>query len=261
MDKLPLAGYGLIAADCPWTFDQYSTKGETKSAKRHYPTMTTADICALFNPLGLEWCCAPDAAMALWGTWPMMARGDVHMVMRSWGFTAKTGGSWLKLTKHGKKGFGTGYIYRDAGECWLLGTRGEPKALNHSTRNAFYAKLGRHSEKPDRFYDDLERLFIGPRLELFARKPRPGWDAWSNEYEAFGDEEAERAFAESGLAVRPGKFYRDQSGGSKFDRERSRIADRKARKGDGIAKSRKPARRPAKAHRKRGAGVSPVHGP
>ena len=38
-----------------------------------------------------------------------------------------------------------------------------------------------HSEKPDEAYSRMQRLFAGPYLELFGRKPRPGWTVWGNE--------------------------------------------------------------------------------
>ena len=38
-----------------------------------------------------------------------------------------------------------------------------------------------HSRKPDQMHEDLERLFDGPYLELFARRTRPGWDVWGDE--------------------------------------------------------------------------------
>jgi hypothetical protein len=39
-----------------------------------------------------------------------------------------------------------------------------------------------HSRKPEAVQDALERLFPdGPRLELFARRPRFGWTVWGNE--------------------------------------------------------------------------------
>jgi N6-adenosine-specific RNA methylase IME4 len=41
---------------------------------------------------------------------------------------------------------------------------------------------GRHSEKPADFFALAERLSPGPRLELFARQARPGWDGWGDEY-------------------------------------------------------------------------------
>jgi MT-A70 len=44
------------------------------------------------------------------------------------------------------------------------------------------AQGGAHSEKPDVFYDLIEAYFPNlPKLELFARRRREGWDAWGNE--------------------------------------------------------------------------------
>jgi N6-adenosine-specific RNA methylase IME4 len=40
---------------------------------------------------------------------------------------------------------------------------------------------GRHSVKPDAFYDLVEQVSPGPYLELFARRQRLGWDTWGNE--------------------------------------------------------------------------------
>ena len=37
------------------------------------------------------------------------------------------------------------------------------------------APVGEHSVKPDEVYRRIERLYNGPYLELFARKPRKGW--------------------------------------------------------------------------------------
>jgi N6-adenosine-specific RNA methylase IME4 len=44
---------------------------------------------------------------------------------------------------------------------------------------------GAHSEKPELFAAMIERLWPNtPKLEMFARRPRPGWDAWGNEVAA-----------------------------------------------------------------------------
>ncbi len=44
------------------------------------------------------------------------------------------------------------------------------------------AMAGRHSEKPADFAELIERVFpTAPKIELFARTPRRGWDAWGNE--------------------------------------------------------------------------------
>jgi N6-adenosine-specific RNA methylase IME4 len=39
----------------------------------------------------------------------------------------------------------------------------------------------RHSEKPSRSFEIIEAVSPGPRLEMFARAPRAGWDVWGNE--------------------------------------------------------------------------------
>ena len=42
--------------------------------------------------------------------------------------------------------------------------------------------LREHSRKPDETYGRIERLFGDiPRIELFARNRREGWDVWGNE--------------------------------------------------------------------------------
>ena len=38
-----------------------------------------------------------------------------------------------------------------------------------------------HSRKPDAFLDLVERVSPAPRLEMFARRQRLGWDTWGNE--------------------------------------------------------------------------------
>lgn len=38
-----------------------------------------------------------------------------------------------------------------------------------------------HSRKPDASYELIEARTHGPRLELFARRGRPGWTSWGLE--------------------------------------------------------------------------------
>lgn len=40
---------------------------------------------------------------------------------------------------------------------------------------------GKHSEKPEVFLDIVESVSPAPRIELFARRQRLGWDTWGNE--------------------------------------------------------------------------------
>lgn len=188
---LPFASYGIILADPPWLFDLRSEAGEEKSPQSQYDCMPTDEICGLRETLGLDWICAPDCVLVMWTTFPMLARGDAHQVMRGWGFQPKTGGAWGKLDRAGKLSVGTGYWYRSAAEVWLLGTRGSPPILNRSSKNClldegFLTDFRReHSRKPDAMAAMIERQFKGPYLELFGREQRDGWTIWGNETEKF----------------------------------------------------------------------------
>jgi N6-adenosine-specific RNA methylase IME4 len=44
----------------------------------------------------------------------------------------------------------------------------------------FSAENIRHSEKPDRFYE-MVAVLGEPRIDLFARRKRQGWDVWGDE--------------------------------------------------------------------------------
>jgi N6-adenosine-specific RNA methylase IME4 len=65
---------------------------------------------------------------------------------------------------------------------WLA-TRGHGLPIvDHGVNQVIFAPRRSHSEKPDEFYERLERLFGDVRrLELFARRERPGWTVWGNQ--------------------------------------------------------------------------------
>jgi len=180
MNELPLFHFGVILADPPWYFENYSEKGEGKNPVAHYDCMDLEAIKAL--PVGHH--AKPDCALFMWATAPMLPQA--FEVMAAWGFAFKTAGAWAKESKTGEKiAFGNGYIYRSAAEFYLVGTLGKPKAKSHSVRNLIWEPVREHSRKPDQMHIDVEALFDGPYLELFARQQRPGWTAWGNQTEKF----------------------------------------------------------------------------
>lgn len=177
--------FGVVLADPPWKFENWSAAGESKNAARHYPCMDQDELKAFARDINLDFICAPDCALFMWATFPMLP--DAIDLMAAWGFAYKSGGAWAKLARNGNPAFGAGYLYRSASEVWLLGVRGAPAVLHHDVRNLILAERREHSRKPDKMYADIERLFGGPYLELFARSQRPGWTAWGNQvgkYEA-----------------------------------------------------------------------------
>lgn len=198
--------YGLILVDPPWLQEMYSaTTGTAKSPQAHYGCMSLADIKAL--PVGHL--AAQDCYIVMWSLWNFVAPGYATDTLRSWGFTPKSGGSWHKVTKSGKAAFGTGYGFRGSCEPFLTGSIGKPKVMNRGQRNGFVTSvdadddielnalvglLREHSRKPPEMAEALERMFPDvPKVELFARERRPGWDAWGDQTDHFTGQAAQAA--------------------------------------------------------------------
>lgn len=170
--------YPIIYADPPWKFGVYSEEtGREKSAENHYPTMDTAAICNLLAQMDSP--VTGDAVLFLWATNPMLP--DAFRVMQAWGFSYRHHWIWDKEVA------GTGYWGRDRHELLLIGKRGNPPAPLAGTQpeTVHRERKRKHSAKPAWFAEQIERLYPDvPKLELFCRSPRPGWDAWG--YEAAG---------------------------------------------------------------------------
>jgi len=163
----------VVVADPPWHFGD-ALPGKTRGAARNYDLMTVAAICDFALPRLTR-----DAVLFLWRVAAMQA--EALEVVRAWGFTPKTELVWLKRTKNGKRHFGMGRIIRAEHETCLIATRGRPKPKVLNVRSTFEAKAGRHSQKPEAFFDLVETLFDGPYLELFARRKRDGWRCCGDE--------------------------------------------------------------------------------
>lgn len=180
-DLRPAGGFSLIMADPPWSFDNFSGRGEAKNPKAHYDCAQLDWIKAL--PVRIL--AGRDCLLWLWATNPMLR--EAFEVLDAWGFEYKTAGHWPKRTKHGKLAFGTGYILRCAGEPFLIGTIGAPKTTR-SVRSIVEGPVREHSRKPDEAFEAAERLMPEvQRIELFSRQVRPGWAAWGNETGKFAE--------------------------------------------------------------------------
>jgi N6-adenosine-specific RNA methylase IME4 len=170
---LPDKKYGVIYADPEWRFEVYSREtGMNLTADNHYPTSPTEEICG--RRVGDI--AADDCVLFLWATVPMLTHA--HEVMAAWGFQYKSNFVWVKDR------IGTGYWNRNTHEHLLVGTRGNVPAPAPGTQwpSAIEAAVGRHSEKPEKFYELIEGYFPNlPKIELNARRSRPGWDAWGYE--------------------------------------------------------------------------------
>ena len=192
----PTTKYRTIVADPPWRYRNdrgmptRSRAGRrSTTAEGNYPTMTNEEIAAL--PVS-EWA-ADDAHLYLWVTNPRLY-GERFVretqpidIMEAWGFRYITMLTWHKLG-----GLGLGFHFRGDTEHVLFGVRGDLRIPAPArVSNHFAAARTGHSAKPDRFYEIVERVSPEPRLELFARRRRYGWDVWGNEAPEFAASQAE----------------------------------------------------------------------
>jgi N6-adenosine-specific RNA methylase IME4 len=163
--------YQTIVIDPPWDWGDEGDADQMGRARPEYATMPIADVQALdvgalANPKGCH--------LYLWITNRSLPKG--FALLEAWGFRYVTILTWCKPS------IGMGNYYRNNTEHVLFGVRGKLQVLEQDTGTWFQAARGkRHSEKPAEFFDMVQRMSPGPRLEMFARGTRDGWATWGAE--------------------------------------------------------------------------------
>lgn len=166
--------YRTIAADPPWY--ERGAGAYKRGADKHYPLIkTTAEIahvmiqapCWRPNPSGCH--------LWVWATTNHLP--EAFDLIRFLGFHYLSGAVWIKPA------IGLGQYLRHRHEHLLLARRGRAMVPPPATRapSVIEAPSSAHSEKPAQAYDLIAQTSPEPRLEMFARVRRPGWDAWGNE--------------------------------------------------------------------------------
>jgi len=155
---------------------QYSWREGRPSGERQeldYSTEGIEHICAM----GVEEVAAADAHLFLWTTGALLEQS--FEVVRRWGFRYSQTLVWCKEPH----GWGPGGVFQATAEFVLYARRGQPWPSNASTiaRQWWAWPRGEHSAKPEAFYDMLDAHFPMPRLELFARRGRLGWEYAGNQ--------------------------------------------------------------------------------
>ena len=166
--EFPVGKYPIILADPPWRYN-FSASNNRK-IENHYPTMPLDEIKALDVPS------ADDCVLFLWTTSPKLE--EAFEVIEAWGFQFKSMAVWIK------SGYGPGYWYRHKAEYIMTCSKGNMKPPKPENRqeNVIFAKKGPHSQKPVEIYKLIETMYPGlPKLEMFSRNSRKGWDSWGLE--------------------------------------------------------------------------------
>jgi N6-adenosine-specific RNA methylase IME4 len=174
--------YRCIVADPPWTPTMSIINGPSTgigapkgSPQRQYGTLGLDEIKELRIPA------AKQSHLYLWVLTQHTNWG--HEVAEAWGFYVVTMLTWCK------PGLGVGR-FRCNTEHVLVCRRGNRignpfgqggRHAQATDRTWFQWPRGSHSEKPKEFMELVERISPEPRLELFARNTRHGWDSWGNQ--------------------------------------------------------------------------------
>jgi N6-adenosine-specific RNA methylase IME4/ParB-like chromosome segregation protein Spo0J len=179
---MPEETFGVALEDFEWDHKPWSRDtGMDRHPSNHYPTAADAhtpeEIVA--RTAKRFKCLADDCVLYMWTTIPHEA--IAHKVLELRGFKYVTQRVWSKL-RNGK-GRGPGYWATGEHEILLIGVRGKVVApANAHFRSLFEAPVGEHSAKPDQQYEHAEYHFPNiPKIELNARRFRPGWHAWGYE--------------------------------------------------------------------------------
>jgi len=177
--------FRVIYADPPWPYGDRPPSGS--GAEQHYTTMTIDDICRLPVEAHAE----QNSVLFLWVPVPLTFENPgPREVIEAWGFKAKTGRCWDKVLH----GFGH-YVDVRHENLWIC-TRGSclpdrPTPMLPSVVVERRSPI--HSEKPESFRRDIERLYDGPYLELFGRKPVEGWTVFGNDARLWSQEATAQA--------------------------------------------------------------------
>ena len=106
---------------------------------------------------------------------------EAHQTIKEWGFKKHCIFVWNKPT--GVCPFSVQFC----NEYCLLCYRGKFKLNKIGIKTWFQERVREHSRKPNKIYEIAELLGDAPRIDIFAREKREGWEVWGDETNKFGE--------------------------------------------------------------------------
>ena len=166
---IPDGKYRTIVIDPPWP-----GPGDLRGGLP-YASMSMEQI----RVLPVQELSADAAHLYLWITNGHVFEGKE--LVEGWGYRYENLLTWCK------PGLGVDpHYFRSNTEHVIFAVRGSLPILHRDVGTWFAAPRRRHSEKPDEFYALVERCSPAPRIDIFARRERPGWTVWGNFKEVVG---------------------------------------------------------------------------
>lgn len=179
--------YRTIVVDPPWPYPEgfarnvggrYADGTQEGWSRRTLPyaSATLAEIA----DVDVRGYADRDCRLWLWATNRYLH--DAFHVIEAWGFTYRQTIIWHKT---GNPNPWIAHIAPAHSEFLLVAVRGKPERLaslpsSVLSVDANPARL-KHSQKPEAFLDYIEAVSPPPRLEMFSRRDRLGWDTFGDE--------------------------------------------------------------------------------
>lgn len=182
----PPPGYWQTGiADPPW--EERGGGKSKRGADRHYKTLSVKEICDLqVYGRHVSQLFAPKAHLYLWVTNNFLE--EAFKVVKAWQFQYVTCVTWGKVNDKGHVQTGLGQYFRGASEQLLFCRRGvlpyrkDPvTGLRAQGKTLILHPRLEHSEKPEVFRKEIEKVSYGPYIELFARRATKNWTVWGNQ--------------------------------------------------------------------------------
>ncbi len=179
----PMMLYRTVVVDPPWPSPKAWQGKKERYSARDYKHLTIPQI----RSLGIPDIAEADSHLYIWSIQSKDSHKkslDTKMFLehsfdlaRHWGYRP------MNLITWGKTGPGTGNYFQVNSEFILFAVRGSLPGLKTGEQRPTWFEASRlePSEKPDEAYELIERVSPGPRIDIFARKPRGGWDVWGDE--------------------------------------------------------------------------------